>query len=128
MEQARHSCDLRSGYYVTAALEVLVHHGMLPADHRLINITIPDSIQIENVDVSMPGEDWFQESSEKRTAVIGSEWANSMRSAVLQVPSAVIRTESNYILNPRHPDFSAIVFDVSDANTLDERLRNLPRP
>jgi RES domain-containing protein len=101
---------------------------MLPADHRLINITIPDSIQIENVNVSTLGEDWFEESSQERTAVMGSEWANSMRSAVLQVPSAVIRTESNYLLNPRHPDFSAIVFKVHDVNTLDERLRNLPRP
>jgi len=101
---------------------------MLPADHRLINITIPDSIHIENVNVSALGEDWFEESSQERTAAMGSEWANSMRSAVLQVPSAVVRTESNYVLNPRHPEFSAIVFEVPDAKALDERLRNLPRP
>jgi RES domain-containing protein len=50
-----------------------------------------------------------------------------MRSAVLQVPSAVIRTESNFILNPRHPDYPAILFHVPDVNALDERLHNLPR-
>jgi RES domain-containing protein len=110
-----------------AALEVLVHHGMLPADYRVISITIPDSVQIESVEVSTLGEDWFEEKSQDRTAAIGSEWADSMRSAVLQVPSAVIRTESNFILNPRHPDYPAILFHVPDVNALDERLHNLPR-
>jgi RES domain-containing protein len=37
-------------------------------------------------------------------ANIGDEWARSGASAVLEVPSAVIETDSNYLLNPQHGD------------------------
>ena len=36
--------------------------------------------------------------------LIGDEWVKSGRSAVLEVPSAVIETDSNYLLNPQHSD------------------------
>jgi len=39
---------------------------------------------------------------------IGDEWVRSGRSAVLEVPSAVIDTDSNYLLNPQHGDFQSI--------------------
>jgi RES domain-containing protein len=108
-----------------AALEVLVHNGMVPADYRVINITIPDTLRIEKTDVAGLGEDWFLEASKERTASLGSAWAASLRSAVLEVPSAVIRSESNYILNPLHSDFREVVFEVSDSDEIDYRLRTL---
>ena len=35
-------------------------------------------------------------------------WVNRGVSAVLEVPSAMIGTDSNYLLNPHHPDFKAV--------------------
>jgi RES domain-containing protein len=57
------------------------------------------------------------------TADYGTEWARSLTSAVLRVPSAVIPAEYNFILNPLHPDFSTIRFDVSNTEYIDKRLR-----
>jgi putative endonuclease len=40
--------------------------------------------------------------------LIGDEWVKSGTSAVLEVPSTVIDTDSNYLLNPPHHDFQAV--------------------
>ncbi len=39
------------------------------------------------------------------TQRIGDAWAAGRQSVVLRVPSALVPQESNYILNPGHPDF-----------------------
>ena len=39
--------------------------------------------------------------------MIGDEWLKSASSAVLEVPNAIIVTESPYLLNPRHADFAS---------------------
>ncbi len=53
---------------------------------------------------------------------LGDEWVRSQRSAVLEIPSAVVERESNYLLNPAHPDFSSIVIGEAETFTFDERL------
>jgi RES domain-containing protein len=40
--------------------------------------------------------------------LIGDQWVKRGDSAVLEVPSAVIATDSNYLLNPHHSGFKAI--------------------
>lgn len=37
--------------------------------------------------------------------MLGDNWLVEETSAVLQVPSVVIATESNFLLNPAHRDF-----------------------
>ena len=44
----------------------------------------------------------------RSTQRFGSEWAHARSSVALQVPSAVVAGEFNYVLNPEHPDFSKI--------------------
>jgi RES domain-containing protein len=53
---------------------------------------------------------------------IGDTWVREMRSAVLQVPSVIIETESNYLLNPEHPDFPKIAIAEPIPFALDVRL------
>jgi RES domain-containing protein len=45
-------------------------------------------------------------------------------SAVLQVPSALTPSESNYLLNPNHPDFAKIKFGPEQIHRFDRRLKN----
>ncbi len=83
-----------------AVLETLIHAGGQKIPPRSITrIHVPDNIAIEHTDwMEMPeSQDW------------GDTWAREMRTAVLRVPSiAVNRLESNFILNPAHPDFEGI--------------------
>jgi len=53
----------------------------------------------------------------------GDQWIRGARSAVLRVPSAVIPEESNYLLNPLHPDFSQIRIDRPKRFAFDPRLQ-----
>jgi RES domain-containing protein len=41
-------------------------------------------------------------------AWVGDQWVRGNSSALLEVPSAVIYTEKNFLLNPVHPDFKKV--------------------
>jgi RES domain-containing protein len=41
---------------------------------------------------------------------------------VLAVPSAVVPAESNYLLNPNHPDFALVLVGARDEWLTDPRL------
>jgi len=63
-------------------------------------------------------------SSVKLTAAqrFGEAWLAEKRSAVLRAPSAVLPQESNFILNPLHPDFASIRISRPTPIRLDSRL------
>jgi len=42
--------------------------------------------------------------------------------ACLKVPSAIVPEESNYLLNPRHPDFHELTVDLPKQFNFDRRL------
>jgi RES domain-containing protein len=46
---------------------------------------------------------------------------------LLQVPSAVIRAEFNYLINPLHPRFEELVIGSPEPFRFDSRLRKLGR-
>ena len=52
--------------------------------------------------------DWKALPESKSTREIGTKWAIENRSAVLAVPSVVVPSELNFLLNPEHPDYSKI--------------------
>ncbi len=83
-----------------AALEVIAHNGAIPADYRITVATIPDYLMMEFVGLADLPDGWPEDDSAAETAEYGTQWAISLRTAVLCVPSAAIRAERNYILNP----------------------------
>ena len=52
---------------------------------------------------------------------VGDAWVDSMRSCILEIPSVIVPHESNFILNPKHPDFSSI--QIGDPIDLDVDAR-----
>jgi RES domain-containing protein len=52
----------------------------------------------------------------------GERWVQEARSAVLEVPSAVLPPERNYVLNPQHRDFGQLHVERAIPIRLDERL------
>jgi RES domain-containing protein len=105
-----------------AALEVIVHNGAIPADYRIITIELPDTITVEHVEDDRLPKDWPLETSANLTASLGTEWAKSLRTALLRVPSAIFPAECNYILNPWHPEFLSIRFDDRQVEYIDRRI------
>jgi RES domain-containing protein len=60
----------------------------------------------------------YPESTQK----LGSEWALSLRSLALRVPSAVVPSEFNLLLNPRHPAMPEVRVGQPQPLFLDPRL------
>jgi len=92
-----------------AVLEMLVHldSPQLLEKYVLFEVGIDDSL-ITHVDPSRLPRTWRADPSPARVRAIGDDWVDTGASAVLRVPSALVTTENNFLLNPRHKDFSSI--------------------
>jgi RES domain-containing protein len=107
-----------------AALEVLVHVDPLtaPADLRLLAIELPDDLTTEVIEpVTLPAS-WHSVPAPAELQALGSSWLTSGRTAALNVPSAVITVERNYLLNPRHPELQRVRILSDEAFSFDTRL------
>jgi RES domain-containing protein len=67
-------------------------------------------------------ERFSPDGSKTAAQAFGEDWFLESRSAVLSVPSAVLQTERNFVLNPRHPDFQKIRIGPKMELNLDPRL------
>jgi RES domain-containing protein len=106
-----------------ALLEVLVHLELedndLPRQYNLLRVSVPANIQIERLQVS--GDDSWKD-DERTTQAIGDEWLRSARTALAQVPSAIMPNTWNYLLNPEHADASGIQIAGITRAEFDTRL------
>jgi RES domain-containing protein len=106
-----------------AALEMLVHmddSGVLH-DYVVTTMEIDESL-ITNVDRKHLPPTWRDDPPSPRTRAIGDAWVRSGSSAVFQVPSTIIPSDNNFLLNPRHPDFPNIRFSKTVPFQFDPRL------
>ena len=111
-----------SGSLSLAVLELFVHlSGKSRTTLQLvtIRIEIPDHLIAGPPPLPVS---WRAEPPSVATRTVGTEWVRSGSSCVLRVPSAIIPTESNYVLNPAHPDFSEIMYGPPEPFSLDPRL------
>jgi RES domain-containing protein len=107
-----------------AALEALVH--MSQADflvkRKIVLIEIPGAIVPEAIDKSGLPKNWRKYPPSFKLADIGTQWALSMKSLLLQVPSAVVPDEFNILINPAHPDIKAVRIAKIEDFEFDKRL------
>jgi RES domain-containing protein len=106
-----------------AALEMLVHLGkatVLPA-YVLVGCTFDESL-VAPIDNSRLPPNWRSYPAPPELQSLGDEWVRLGTSAVLEVPSPVIPSESNYLLNPRHADFSSVSVSPPEVFEFDLRL------
>jgi RES domain-containing protein len=107
-----------------AALELLVNVDPLtaPADLRLLAIELPDDLSIEVLEPITLPEGWHSVPAPAALQTLGSSWLMSGRTAALNVPSAVITIERNFLLNPRHPEVQRVRILSDEAFSFDTRL------
>jgi len=92
-----------------AMLEQLAHTetGRLPQDHAFIEITIPDSVSIETLTLSDVAG-WKTDDLATSRAY-GDRWRAEQRTCIMLVPSVIVPTEYNVLINPSHADFARLV-------------------
>lgn len=105
-----------------ATLESLVHLNP-PVTFRYVAISITfDHALIEKATPAALPANWSEQPPPPSTKQIGDDWAKENRSAVLELPSVIIQSESNYLLNPAHRDFKKIVIGKPEPFSFDPRL------
>lgn len=106
-----------------AILEVLVHlqtSAVLPS-YRLVSAEF-DEESVRPLDVARLPPNWRESPPPPEVQAIGDEWVASRTSLVLHVPSAIVDSQPNYLINVDHPDFHRVrVADVGPFS-LDPRL------
>lgn len=107
-----------------AALEALVHFdpSNAPGDLVLVEIDAPDVLSIEKVDRTLLPAGWRTTPAPQALQDLGTSWLEARTSALLRVPSAVIQSESNLLLNPEHPDAAKVRVVATVPFTFDPRL------
>lgn len=106
-----------------ASLEVLVHldDPALLSAYSVIGLEFEEHLLAGLSPANLP-PDWNALPSPPACALLGDEWFKKASTPVLRVPSAVVPLESNFLLNPRHPDFGRIQIGETLPFGFDERL------
>ncbi|MCC5790164.1 MAG: RES family NAD+ phosphorylase [Opitutales bacterium] len=112
------------GSRALAALELLVH--LNPARQRItylrFAVAIPNNL-IDHLDPKkLPQHFGKSCSTDPLTQTLGDKWLRACTRPSLRIPSAIIPEESNYLLNPQHPDFPLIKISPPEPFAFDPRL------
>ncbi len=112
-----------AGSISLAVLELVVHlenTQVLPS-YSLFAVHFNDSV-VTRLDGSRLPTNWASNPAPPELFTIGDAWIASQSSVVLEVPSAIVESETNYLINPGHPDFKSLIIDPPRPFRLDPRL------
>lgn len=109
-----------AGSVSLAVLENLVHMSRqdFPSGYVCIEALLPDGLKVLSEQQLRLRPDLKELSRQS----FGDRWIDSGESAVLEVASAVVPGEHNYLINPAHPDFNRISIDPPALFHFDPRL------
>lgn len=109
-----------------ALLEVSVHLDLsedLPADRFYVEIEIPDDVDIFELKAHDLPDNWDAKPPILATQFIGDDFFEQNNAAVLKVPSCIVPLESNYLINPNHPDSARIKVISKTPLSFDNRFK-----
>lgn len=109
-----------------AMAEVVVHITLanLPSDFMMVEIDVPDSLSIGVIERTKLAENWNAHPFQYFTQQMGDEFIRNQEHAILKVPSAVVKGDYNYLINPIHPEFKNIYIKNASHFPFDHRIFN----
>jgi RES domain-containing protein len=107
-----------------AMIEYFVHldRDDPPPDLVVAAADIPDDVSRTSVTRGSLPATWRQTPAPVELASIGDRFARRRREAILVVPSALVPDESNWLLNPEHPDFRRVRIHPPELFAYDARF------
>lgn len=108
-----------------AMLEVSVHLDIaetLPTDRVFVSIDIPEQLVIQELATDDLPADWDSKPPLSGTQLIGDAFILENEAPIMKVPSVIIPTEFNYLINPFHADAKSIKVIGSESIRFDKRL------
>jgi len=106
-----------------AKLEILANDSSLPIDRICMVLEVSDDAGIQTINLKSLPENWRNKPYPPELIGFTTRFLTS-RNLLLKVPSAQSPSESNFLINARHPDFHSQVrlLDVT-AEPFDVRLK-----
>jgi len=112
-----------AGSISLAVLEIVVHLATPRALRNYVTISVEiDDDLIDRLDPERLPDPWRSHPPPPEVQRLGDRWVVEETSAVLAVPSVIVPRETNYLLNPAHPDFARLRIGPPEPLELDERL------
>ena len=107
-----------------ACLENLVHRSgeWQGKMYKVMLIEFNDNIKIDSIEVDDLKKNWERIDNFSYCLAKASNWLNEGTSAILKVPSVIIKEEFNYLINPQHPDFKLIKLTGVEDFNFDQRF------
>ena len=108
-----------------AAFELAVHLNLflMPTKYMMVKINIPEDIDIESVNSKKLSTGWNSFPVNPITQKIGDAFINKNESLVLKVPSVVIPSDFNYLINPLHKDIKKVTIVDIEPFSYDNRIK-----
>ena len=105
-------------------LETLVHAGLdtLPGILLLSMVQLDDDLFARRSSVPDLPQDWDVYPSPQSTKALGANWFARGETLILEVPSAIVRQERNFLINTTHADFARIGQINTEEFRVDPRL------
>jgi RES domain-containing protein len=115
-----------AGNKALACLENLVHTNAESLGNDLymcMEIFIPETAEVTAITLKDLPENFSDEEQKNITQSIGSKWYMTGKNLLLNVPSAIIPSENNFIINTIHDDFKKVKITGKEPFNFDKRLR-----
>jgi RES domain-containing protein len=106
----------------TAEVAVNIPLGNVPIGYEMISIFIPDEIILTEIREEDLPSGWKAFPLTTVTQKIGDQLILPNSFLLIQVPSAVVPGDFNYLINPRHPDFGRIEIIKKEPYEFDPRF------
>jgi RES domain-containing protein len=106
-----------------AVLEALAHLTLtnIPDDYCMMVIEVPDKAETE-LDIKILPSQWHEYPEPNILKQIGNRFLIEKKHLLLKVPSAIVKEEYNYLLNPLHRDADKVKIISKQPFSFDSRL------
>jgi RES domain-containing protein len=113
-----------------AMIEYFVHIEASdpPKDLVVVAADIPDSVSRVVLTPRTLPPNWRQVPAPPSLATIGDSFVAERKSAILVLPSALVPSESNWLVNPLHPEFAEIRVQPAEPFHYDARFFGAAEP
>jgi RES domain-containing protein len=111
-----------------SALERFVHEDVNTMPKlTMMTIWVPDNVSLKRLNNNDLPKYWDLLPPSTQSQNVGSQWLLEKETLALQLPSAIIGQEYNYLFNPMHPEASQLkIVDKTDY-FYDQRLGKMIR-